>query len=54
MEIFAKEKEAWLRGFLDLGNGILSHDTLSSVMGRIDPSASRARLPIGLGRASGG
>ncbi len=39
MEAFAEEKEAWLRGFLDLPNGIPSHDTLSDVMGRIDPGA---------------
>lgn len=39
MEIFAQEKEDWLRGFLDLANGIPSHDTLSDVIGRIDPAA---------------
>ena len=39
MEAFAEEKEAWLRGFLDLPNGIPSHDTLSDVLGRIDPEA---------------
>jgi predicted transposase YbfD/YdcC len=39
MEVFAKEKEAWLRRFLELRNGIASHDTLSDVMGRIDESA---------------
>lgn len=39
MEAFAEEKEAWLRSFLDLPNGIPSHDTLSDVMGRIDPGA---------------
>ena len=39
MEAFAEEKEAWLRGFLALPNGIPSHDTLSDVMGRIDPGA---------------
>ena len=39
MEAFAEEKEAWLRGFLVLPNGIPSHDTLSDVMGRIDPGA---------------
>ena len=38
---FAQEKEAWLRGFLELPNGIPSHDTLSDVMGRIDPVAFR-------------
>lgn len=42
MEAFAEEKEAWLRGFLDLPNGIPSHDTLSDVMGRMDPVAFRA------------
>jgi len=39
MEEFAEEKEAWLRGFLELPNGIPSHDTLSDVVGRIDPKA---------------
>lgn len=42
MEAFAEEKEAWLRGVLDLPNGIPSHDTLSDVLGRIDPVAFRA------------
>jgi hypothetical protein len=39
MEEFAKEKEAWLREFLELLNGIPSYDTLSDVFGRIDPQA---------------
>lgn len=42
IETFAQEREAWLRGFLALPNGIPSHDTLSDVMGRIDPLAFRA------------
>ena len=44
MEAFAQEKEAWLRDGLQLPlrNGIPSHDTLSDVMGRIDPVAFRA------------
>ena len=42
MADFAEEKEAWLRGFLDLPNGIPSHDTLSDVLGRIDPTAFQA------------
>lgn len=42
MEAFAEEKEAGLRGFLDLPKGIPSHDTLSDVMGRIDPVAFRS------------
>lgn len=35
----ACENAAWLRQFLELPNGIPSHDTLSDVMGRIDPPA---------------
>ena len=42
MEAFAEEKEAGLRGFLDLPNGIPSHDTLRDVLGRIDPVAFTA------------
>ena len=42
MADFAEEKEDWLRGFLELSNGIPSHDTLSDVLGRIDPVAFRA------------
>lgn len=38
---FAEEKEAWLRQFLELPNGIPSHDTLSDVMGRLNPQAFR-------------
>ncbi len=39
MEEFAQQREAWLRGFLDLSNGIPSHDTLSDVLGRLKPEA---------------
>lgn len=39
---FAEEQEAWLRGILKLSNGIPSHDTLSDMLGRIDPVAFRA------------
>jgi predicted transposase YbfD/YdcC len=41
MDTFAREREPWLRGFLELPNGIPSHDTLSDVLGRIDPVAFR-------------
>lgn len=37
MEDFALEKEPWFRGFLELPNGIPSHDTLSKVFGRLKP-----------------
>jgi len=39
IEEFALEKEVWWRGFLDLPNDIPSHDTLSAVMGRLNPKA---------------
>ena len=39
METFAEEREEWFRGFLELPNGIPSHDTLSDVMGRLNPTA---------------
>jgi hypothetical protein len=35
--VFWKTKEAWLRTFLDLPNGIPSHDTFGRVFARIDP-----------------
>src|SRR5512144_1154238 len=39
MEEFAEQREAWLREFLELPNGIPSHDTLSDVFGRLKPDA---------------
>jgi predicted transposase YbfD/YdcC len=39
MEEFGKQKWDWLKSFLDLTNGIPSHDTLSDVIGRLEPGA---------------
>jgi hypothetical protein len=39
MEEFAEQKERWLRNFLELPNGIPSHDTLSDGFGRLKPGA---------------
>lgn len=39
MEDFAVEKETWFRRFLELPNGVPSHDTLSDVIGRLKPGA---------------
>lgn len=44
MEDFAKEKEDWLRQFIELPNGIPSHDTLSNIMSRIEPMTFRDAL----------
>jgi predicted transposase YbfD/YdcC len=37
IEIFGIEKEIWFKNFLDLENGIPSHDTFSRVFARLDP-----------------
>ena len=39
IESFGKTKEAWLKTFLDLPNGIPSHDTFGRVFARIDPKS---------------
>jgi len=39
MELFAKTKEDWLKTFLELPNGIPSHDTLTRVFSALDPYA---------------
>jgi predicted transposase YbfD/YdcC len=42
MAIFAREKEAFLREFLKLANGLPSHDTFSRVFRLLDPEQFRA------------
>ena len=37
VEMFDKSKEEWFRTFLDLPNGIPSHDTFGDVFSRLDP-----------------
>ena len=37
VEMFGKGKEGWFRTFLDLPNGIPSHDTFGEVFSRLDP-----------------
>ncbi|MEI7902868.1 MAG: ISAs1 family transposase [bacterium] len=39
MELFGKAKEEWFRTFLELPNGIPTHDTFSRVFQAIDPQA---------------
>lgn len=40
--IFGKSKKEWLKTFLELPNGIPSHDTFGRVFARIDPEAFQA------------
>ena len=37
VEIFAKSNEEFLKNYIELGNGIPSHDTMQMVMGSIAP-----------------
>ena len=37
MELFGQSKRAWLEGFLDLSNGIPSHDTFGRVFAHLNP-----------------
>ena len=44
MEDFANDREDWFRSFLELPNGISSHDTLSAVLGRLNPTVFAKRF----------
>ncbi len=44
MEEFGHAKEAWLRTFLELNNGIPSHDTFARVFARLKPAAFEQRF----------
>lgn len=44
IEIFAEEREEWFRGFLELPNGIPSHDTMYRVFSRLNPKEMNAAL----------
>jgi predicted transposase YbfD/YdcC len=41
MELFGRSKEEWFKSFLELPNGIPSHDTIARVFARIDPNEFR-------------
>lgn len=38
MEQYGKSKQEWLKQFLELPNGIPSHDTIARVFARLDPN----------------
>lgn len=57
VELFGRSKEAWLRRFLALPNGIPSHDTFGRVFARLDSDAFEQRFLTwvqGVMRASAG
>ena len=37
IETYGKAKQTWLESFLELANGIPSHDTFARVIGRLNP-----------------
>ena len=39
IELFAKKKEKWLKKYLELPNGIPSHDTIQRVISILDPQS---------------
>jgi predicted transposase YbfD/YdcC len=39
IEVFVRNREEWFRRFLDLPNGVPSHDTFERVFSRLDPAA---------------
>lgn len=46
IEDFGKAHEAWFRTFLDLPNGIPSHDTFGKVLAALDPDAFERRIQL--------
>jgi len=44
IEDFGKANESWFRSFLDLPNGIPSHDTFGKVLAALDPDAFEQRI----------
>ncbi len=44
VEAFGKAKEAWFRGFLQLPNGIPSHDTFGRVFSVLSPEVFEVRF----------
>ena len=46
MEMFGREREAWLRRFLELPNGIPDADTFRRVFEAVDPAELGAGLSV--------
>ena len=49
VEQFGKAKEKWLRTFLNLSNGIPSHDTIGRALQSLNPRSVRGHAPIAPG-----
>lgn len=54
VELFGNAKLAWLKTFLDLPNGVPSHDTFGRVFARLDPAAFERRFVAWVTALAGG
>src|ERR671916_528879 len=54
IELYGRSKQAWLKTFLDLPNGIPSHDTFRRVFMLIDPDAFEAGFAAWTGSLAAG
>ncbi|MGD2180696.1 ISAs1 family transposase [Lusitaniella coriacea] len=53
IETYGKAKEDWLKTFLELPNGIPSHDTIARLFARLDPEALEASFQEWMGMLVG-
>lgn len=53
VEVFGHSKLAWFKTFLDLPNGVPSHDTFGRVFARLDPDAFERRFVAWVAALSG-
>src|SRR5688572_11483645 len=53
VEEFGNSKLSWFRTFLDLPNGVPSHDTFGGVFARLDPDAFERRFTAWVGSVAG-
>ena len=49
VEIFAKSSEEFLKQYIELENGIPSHDTIQRVMGGLSLNICRVSIKSGMG-----
>ena len=46
IETYGKAKEEWLKSFLELPNGIPSHDTFGRIFSRLDPEILESNFQL--------
>ena len=53
IEVFGKEHEEFLRQYLELPNGILSHDTIQRIFAMVSPEFMEKNVERGVNRRQG-